>query len=81
MEESRICLPVSEYTELIRKETFLDMLMRAIYVGSDLSWNGKGLAIDRSRVVEFLEVADSERYQQILETLKAEKDAKKEAEG
>lgn len=80
MEENRVVVVNgSEYKELLQKSQMLDMLFRAIYVGAALNWNGKSLSFDKGRLVEFLEVADHERFTAVYEKLKAEK-AEKEAE-
>lgn len=78
MEEGRIWIAVDEYAEFVREKAFLEMVMRAIYVGADISFDGEGLRLDAFKLAEFLKVADSVRFQTVYKTLKAEKDKEEE---
>lgn len=79
MEEFTVCLTQGKYNELIEKAQIADMLFRAIYVGSELSYGGDKIRIDSDRLNTFLSIADSGRYQQVLADLQAEKAAKEAA--
>lgn len=75
VQPAMVTIEQDRFIELINEEQMLDMLLRAIYVGADLTWNKKGISFDKDRLAEFLEVADYERYTAIYTKLKAEDEA------
>lgn len=77
-----VYIPVEEFTEYVKKAEMLDNVMRAVYVGADLSWNKKELCLNRDSLNDYLCVADSRRYWDVYNALKAEvekEDEKNEA--